>query len=148
MGNEFDALPPWRKAANISLHASLAIKQDLEDALQEEVDLLLADTEALLHLEHGDLRMSEIADRLVLSRGGTTKVIDRLEAMGYVARSPDPEDRRATVVAISDAGREIRRRAREVTERELLRTWGNQLSDAEAETIIGVMQRLLEARKA
>ena len=147
MGNEFDTLPPWRKAANISLHASLAIKQDLEDALQEEVGLLLADNEALLHLEHGDLRMSEIADRLVLSRGGTTKVIDRLEAMDYVARSPDPEDRRATIVVITDAGREIRRRAREVTERELLRTWGKQLSDAEAATIIAVMQRLLEARK-
>ena len=48
--------------------------------------------------------MSDIAHRLILSRGGTTKVIDRLETLGYVRRLPDPEDRRATVVEITGVG--------------------------------------------
>ena len=108
MGDEQQ--PIWRRAATHTLHTSLILKASLEERLQEETGLLLADNEALLHLEmEGSLlRMSEIARRLILSRGGTTKVVDRLEAMGLVERQPDPDDRRATIVSITAAGREAR----------------------------------------
>ena len=67
------------------------VAQECGEILQEETGLLLADHEALLNLivAESPLRMSDIAQLLTLSRGGTTKVIDRLEAMGYVARTPD-----------------------------------------------------------
>jgi DNA-binding MarR family transcriptional regulator len=146
MGTDHTDVPLWRKVATTTLHASLILKQDLEEVLQEETGLLLADNEALLNLEHGDLRMSDIADKLVLSRGGTTKVIDRLEALGYVAREPDPQDRRATLVTITDAGRGVRRKAQAVTDVELERMWAGHLTEEESTVIVEAMQRVIHAR--
>ena len=135
--------PLWRKAATSTLHISLLLKARLEDALHEETDLLLADNEALLNLDVAPMRMSDIAHQLILSRGGTTKVIDRLERLGYVSRTPDPDDRRSTVVEITAAGRHAKAAARVVIDRELEAMWARHLTDAEAESMIAVMSRVL-----
>ncbi len=145
-----DSQPMWRRAAAGTLHASLILKGYLEDRLQEETGLLLADNEALANLatEGSLLRMSEIAERLVLSRGGTTKVIDRLEEMGLVERRPDPADRRATVVAITSAGREAMAAARKVIDVALVEMWAAHLSDDdEAAMLVDVMERVLAANR-
>ncbi len=141
-----DEQPLWRQAATATLHTSLLLKAILEERLQEASGLVLADNEALLNLAHADggLRMSDIADRLILSRGGTTKVIDRLEALGYVERSPDPQDRRATMVEISDAGRAAMAEARVVIDEGLEEAWAQHISDDEARVIVEVMHRVLE----
>ena len=142
-----DDQPLWRQAATHTLHTSLLLKAILEERLQEASGLVLADNEALRNLAHADggLRMSDIADRLILSRGGTTKVIDRLEALGYVERSPDPQDRRATMVEISDAGRAAMAEARVVIDEGLEEAWAQHISDDEARVIVEVMDRVLEA---
>ncbi|MDH5372609.1 MAG: MarR family transcriptional regulator [Acidimicrobiia bacterium] len=137
--------PLWRRAASHTLHTSFLIKARLEEALQAETDLLLADNEALLNLSHAEepLRMSDIAHRLILSPGGTTKVIDRLERMGYVTRRPDPDDRRATMVEITTEGSEVLARAQQVINAGLEETWARHMSDDEARTLIEVMDRVL-----
>lgn len=138
--------PIWRRAAARTLHTSLILKAVMEEQLHAETGLLLADNEALLNLDaHGELRMSDIAHRLILSRGGTTKVIDRLEAMGYVERHPDPHDRRATVVAITDGGRAANDRARTLVDAALEEMWAAHLTDEEAATVVEIMDRVLEA---
>ncbi len=43
----------------------------------------------------------------MLTSSGTTKRLDKLEARGLVAREPDPNDRRGTLIALTDAGREL-----------------------------------------
>ncbi len=50
--------------------------------------------------------MNEIADAIVHSTGGTTRLIDRLEVAGLVERQNCPSDRRAIHVAITDVGNE------------------------------------------
>ena len=137
--------PLWRRAATSTLHISLILKADLEELLQQETGLLLADNEALINLETQPMRMSEIAEKLVLSRGGTTKVIDRLEELGHVTRRPDPDDRRATLVEITDSGRQARADARTVVDRGLEEVWSQHISDEEAATIVEVMERVLHA---
>lgn len=137
--------PLWRRAATSTLHISLILKSDLEERLQQQTGLLLADNEALINLELQPMRMSEIAEKLVLSRGGTTKVIDRLEELGHVTRRPDPEDRRATLVEITDSGRQARADARTVVDRGLEEVWSQHISDEEAATIVEVMERVLHA---
>ena len=137
--------PLWRRAATSTLHISLILKADLEELLQQETGLLLADNEALINLELQPLRMSDIAEKLVLSRGGTTKVIDRLEEFGHVTRRPDPDDRRATFVEITDSGRQARADARTVVDRGLEEVWSQHISDEEAATIVEVMERVLHA---
>ena len=50
------------------------------------------------------LRMSELADRLVLSRSGVTRLVDRLEAADLVARHSCETDRRGSWAILTDAG--------------------------------------------
>lgn len=140
-----DTSPLWRQAAAHTLHAAFLLKARVEEELQAELGLLLADNEALLHLAHSDHppRMSAIAERLILSPGGTTKVIDRLESMGYVTRRPDPTDRRATVVDLTDAGRDAMDRARQTIDRSLEAEWKPHLDHRESEVILSVMKRVL-----
>jgi DNA-binding MarR family transcriptional regulator len=135
--------PLWRRAATHTLHAALVLKAELEERLQEETGLLLADNEALLNLSDGPLRMSDIARKLILSRGGTTKVIDRLEELGYVQRSPDPDDRRATIVDITAEGRRAMTAARTVIDAGLEEAWAQHLTDEEAEVLVAVMDRVV-----
>ena len=146
---EDEQQPIWRQAAAHTLHSSLILKASLEERLQEETGLLLADNEALLNLatEGSLLRMSEIAHRLILSRGGTTKVIDRLEEMGLVERQPDAADRRATVVSITTAGRDAMAAARKVIDANLERMWAAHLSDEEAQILVDVLARVLKANR-
>jgi DNA-binding MarR family transcriptional regulator len=135
--------PLWRQAADRTLHVSVILKTDLEERLHAVTGLLLADNEALLNLGHGPLRMTDIANRLVLSRGGTTKVIDRLEEFGYVERKPDPSDRRATMVEITEAGRDAWLAARRVIDTGLELSWARHLTDDEARVLIEVMDRIV-----
>ena len=148
MGDEKQ--PPWRRAATRSLHTSFLLKAMIEEQLQDRLGLLLADNEALVNLRHSEapLRMSEIAHRLILSRGGTTKVIDRLEEMGYAARRPDPDDRRATVVAITPEGEAAAAAAREIVDELLEAAWARHVSDEEARVIVDVMDRVLAEHNA
>jgi len=141
--------PLWRQAATHTLHASLFLKAILEQRLQEETGMLLADNEALLSIGHSDepLRMSDIADRLVLSPGGATKVIDRLEQMGCVMRHPDPSDRRATVLELTEAGREAVGRNRSIIDAGLKAVWADHVSDEEAQILVDVMARVMHARE-
>lgn len=139
--------PLWRQAATHTLHVSLVLKGVLEQRLQASTGMLLADNEALLNIGHSPepLRMSDIAGRLVLSPGGATKVIDRLEEMGCVVRKPDPTDRRATVVELTEKGREAMVRNRAVIDDALQAVWADHLTDEEASLVTDVMRRVMEA---
>ncbi|RFU42917.1 MarR family transcriptional regulator [Actinomadura logoneensis] len=60
----------------------------------------------LLADNDGPMRPSEIAARLVVEAPHVTRQVQRLERAGYVDRVPDPDDRRAQRVRLSDAGRD------------------------------------------
>ena len=53
------------------------------------------------------LKPSDLVGALVLSSGAVTNRIDRVEAAGLVQRLPDPDDRRGTLVALTDKGRQV-----------------------------------------
>jgi DNA-binding MarR family transcriptional regulator len=53
------------------------------------------------------LRPSEFTTTLMLTSSGTTKRLDRLEQAGLIARTPDPGDRRGTLITLTEAGHEL-----------------------------------------
>ena len=53
------------------------------------------------------LRPTEFASTLMLTSSGTTKRLDRLEQAGLITRAPDPEDRRATLITLTEAGHRL-----------------------------------------
>lgn len=53
---------------------------------------------------HGTMRLSELSVHLRIAPRSTTEVVDQLQERGLLERSPDPHDRRATLVSLTDAG--------------------------------------------
>ena len=100
----------WR--AFVLAHARIA--RALEMELQAAQGMSLADYEVLLHLARADerrLRMSEIAERMVFSRSGATRVVDRLQRSALVRRASCESDRRGAWAQLTDAGYERFRKA-------------------------------------
>lgn len=96
------------------LQAHAAVTRRLEAELHAERGLSLADYDALVQLAVADdrrLRMSELADRVVLSRSGVSRLVDRLEAQGLVARRACPTDARGSWAEMTPTGLETLREA-------------------------------------
>jgi DNA-binding MarR family transcriptional regulator len=73
--------------------------------LAQRQDLSSADTLALYHLADRPLKASELADRLGLTPGSVTALIDRLAARGLAQRRPHESDRRVVLVEMTEEGR-------------------------------------------
>lgn len=100
----------WR--AFLTAHARVVRR--LDDDLRAEHGLSLAEYDTLLQIATAPgrrLRMHELAERVLLSRSGTTRLIDRLEADGLVLRCACPSDARGAEAALTDAGLERLRTA-------------------------------------
>ena len=96
------------------LRAHARVVRELERELQAEQRMALTDYDVLVQLANADdqrLRMSELADRLLLSRSGATRLIDRLVAQGLVERVLCDADRRGQWASLTDAGYERLRQA-------------------------------------
>ncbi|WFD09670.1 MarR family winged helix-turn-helix transcriptional regulator [Tepidibacter hydrothermalis] len=61
--------------------------------------------EALYH--KGDLRICEIIEKMLSTGGNMTVVIDNLEKSGFIKRLSDPNDRRATLISITEKGKDL-----------------------------------------
>ena len=89
------------------------------------------------------IRLSELAARLGIVPRSATSVVDDLEAAGLVARQPDPNDRRATLVDLTPDGRQIlttlREKRRDVMAGQLAR-----LTKDEQQTLAHLLRRLAE----
>ncbi|BBJ46811.1 MarR family transcriptional regulator [Streptomyces antimycoticus] len=56
---------------------------------------------------HGPMRISALATRLGIALPTTSRMVDLLDASGWIERTPDPEDRRASLIALTDPGRQL-----------------------------------------
>lgn len=141
--------PLWRQATNHLLHFAFVLKAEIEVDLGSDLNIGLADHEALINIREsgGALRMTDIADKLVLSRGGITKLVDRLEEAGYLRRVPSAEDRRVTMVEITKSGREAVSRSRAIIDDVVLRRWADRISDDEAKMVVELIRRAYRDEK-
>jgi len=92
----------WRSL----LRAHATLMRQLEMDLEKETGLPLADFDVLaqLALAGGELRMTELAARVLISRSGMTRRVARLVDEGLVRRGTAGTDGRGVVVALTDAG--------------------------------------------
>src|SRR4051812_38749561 len=96
-------LDAWRAF----IHAHARVTRRLDEELQAEHGLSLAEYDALLQLVNAPdrrLRMSVLADRVLLSRSGITRLVDRLVAAGMVQRTTCSTDARGAEAALTKAG--------------------------------------------
>jgi DNA-binding MarR family transcriptional regulator len=95
-------LAAWRSL--LRAHATLMRRLDTD--LEQETGLALADFDVLAQLAdaHGELRMTELADRALISRSGMSRRVARLAAEGLLRRDRAGTDGRGVVVALTAAG--------------------------------------------
>ncbi|MCP3995736.1 MAG: MarR family transcriptional regulator [bacterium] len=135
--------PIWRQAINHMLHFSFALKAEIEGRLGTELGIGLADHEALIniHLSETGLKMSDLAEQLVLSRGGITKLVDRLETAGYLRRAPSSEDRRVTGIEITPSGIDVVTRSRSVIDEIVAERFAKHITEDEAQFLRDLIRR-------
>jgi len=88
--------------------------------------------------------MHELADSVLLTPSGLTRLVDRLELEGLVSRQACPTDRRGAFVAMTPAGRARLRRAAPTHLRGIQEHFGRHLTDAEAETLSRALSRVAQ----
>jgi DNA-binding MarR family transcriptional regulator len=108
-----DTLDTWRAFLNAHARVTRAISHDLAAAGLPDLSVY----DALWALYKRPLRVNQLADAVVLSPTAMSRFVDRLERDGYVRREPDPGDRRALQVTITDDGRKLLRRMWPIYER-------------------------------
>jgi DNA-binding MarR family transcriptional regulator len=97
----------------------------------------------LARSDNGQLTMGALAEQVTLTTGGVTRLVDRMDAAGYVERLPCPTDRRVAYAAITRAGRKKLAEASEVHGANLRRVFA-EFSDRE----LTVLDRLLDRLRA
>jgi DNA-binding MarR family transcriptional regulator len=103
-------IEPWR--AFLQAHAR--VTRRLDEELRAEHDLSLAEYDALLSIAEAPdrrIRMRQLADRVILSKSGVTRLIDRLVLDGLVQRDACLSDARGAEAVLTTAGLDRLRRA-------------------------------------
>jgi len=127
------------------LRAHAAITRELSAQLQREHDLTLNDYEVLLHLSHaegGMMRRVDLAQRVVLTASGITRLLEGLERAGYVRKESCSSDARVSYAALTDRGREKLRSAAETHLRGVDELFVSRYSGSELTALAELLGRL------
>ena len=115
----------------------------LDDELNHSHGLSLADYEVLLHLAAAPderMRMTELADRVLVSRSGLTRRVDGLERRKLVRREACPSDRRGANAVLTKEGRKALERAAPTHVDGVRRHFFDHLSPRQIETLAATLR--------
>jgi len=116
--------------------------------LKAQHDLSLAFFESLYFIGRtpdGSLRIGDLARALRITVGATSKLVDRIEAAGLIRRELDADDRRASRVALTEAGRQKLAESSTTYAAELATMLDATLSATEQQQLHTLVKRLLRA---
>lgn len=143
MPERFDEaeLRAWR--GFLETHARLV--RELDEELRAAHDLPLSTYDVLTTLESAPdrrLRMRDLADAVLLSRSGLTRLVDRLERTGLVAREECADDARGAFALLTDRGLETLRRARPTHQAGVRRRFLDRLEPGEHDVLGTIWSRI------
>jgi MarR family transcriptional regulator, organic hydroperoxide resistance regulator len=114
--------------------------------LKKDFGLPLAHFEPMLVIDRlPSCRVYDIARELGITTGGTSKLVDRIEASGFCRRLPNPADRRSSLLELTDSGRRILAEAGEAFEDELGCRLGSPLPERTLRQFATTLARLRHA---
>jgi DNA-binding MarR family transcriptional regulator len=127
------------------LRAHAALKRELNARLVAEHGLSITDYECLLalaHAEEGAMRRVDLAEQLMLTPSGVTRLLDGLERDGWVTKAACESDARVTYAVLTDEGRERLESAGQSHVAQVRELIERQLSPEELETLVDLLGRL------
>ena len=89
------------------------------------------------------LRLSELAEKVLLTRSNLTRLVDRLEKAGLLQRESCPSDRRGTFAVLTEAGLAIQQQIWPIYAEGIVEYFASQINDDEVEVLQQVLQRML-----
>jgi DNA-binding MarR family transcriptional regulator len=135
-----EALRAWR----LFFESALAVIDVLEVELERDAGFPLPWYDVLVQLEDepDGRRMNELAERILYSKSGLTRVVDRMEKAGLVRRIRPENDRRSIFVSLTDDGRETMERARRFHRHGIEQHFAGHLSDADVKALTRALEKV------
>ena len=136
--------PERLRAWRLYFESALALVDVLDADFERDGGMPIRWYDVLVHLEEapGGLRMNELADHILFSKSGFTRVVDRMEAAGLVARVRPDNDRRSIFVVLTDQGRETMEQARGHHRRWIDEHFSQPLSDDDIAALTRALEKL------
>jgi MarR family transcriptional regulator, organic hydroperoxide resistance regulator len=135
-----------RRLFNDIVRFEIALWNAVDAMLKSECGLPLTHFEPMSVIDRLDgCRVYDIATELGITTGGTSKLVDRIEANGYCRRLPNPADRRSSLLELTPAGRKIFAEAGAAFDDELQRWLGSALPERALRQFAGTLTRLRAA---
>jgi DNA-binding MarR family transcriptional regulator len=146
---QISSVPPaqmaaWRAFLEAHAHTTELLARELKDSQ----GIALTWYDVLVQLHEADdhrLRMQELAERVLLSKSGLTRLIDRMERHRLVNRSACPSDRRGTFAELTPEGIAMLRRAAPTHLRGVREHFAELLDDDEAAILADLLGRITRA---
>lgn len=129
------------------LRAHAALVRALDAEMRAAHGIAVTEFEVLLRLANRPgrrMRMADLADTALLSLSGVTRLVERLERAGLVAREPCQEDRRGSYAVLTGPGLELARMARETHRAGVERLFLRHFSQDELDELGGYWRRVLD----
>ena len=135
-----ERLHAWR----LYIESALALIDVLDAELEQAVGISQRWYDALVHLEDipDGLRMTELAERILYSKSGFTRVVDRMEEAGLLRRVRPDNDRRSIFVSLTDKGRDTMVRARRHHRDGIERHFAGHLTDTDVKGLIRALEKI------
>ncbi|CNE22817.1 MarR family transcriptional regulator [Mycobacterium tuberculosis] len=131
------------------LRAQAQLSRRLQADLAARHGLALGSYEVLMHLGEaagGRLRMNDLADRVLLSRSGLTRLVDRLQRDGLVVRQSCADDARGLYAALTPAGRDRLAEAAPTYRRGVQEHLLSRLDENDLRTLGHILDKLADER--
>jgi DNA-binding MarR family transcriptional regulator len=130
----------WR----LYIESALALVDVLDTELQATAGIPQRWYDVLIHLEESPngIPMTELADQILYSKSGFTRVIDRMEDAGLVQRVRPERDRRSILVTITDQGTQTMQNARRHHRDGIDRHFSQHLTDTDTKALTRALEKI------
>jgi DNA-binding MarR family transcriptional regulator len=136
--------PERERAWRLFFETALAMVDMLDDDFERDAGFPIRWYDVLVHLEGAPdgLRMNELAGRILYSKSGLTRIVDRMESAGLVRRLRPEDDRRSIFVLLTPAGRRAMAKARARHHVWIEENFAGLLTDADVKTLTRTFEKL------
>jgi DNA-binding MarR family transcriptional regulator len=135
-----ERLRSWR----LFFESALALLDILDTELEQAVGIPMRWYDVLVHLEETPegIRMNELAERILYSKSGFTRVIDRMEEAELVQRVRPEHDRRSILIVLTNKGTETMEHARRHHRHGIEQHFSQHLTDADIKALTRALEKI------
>jgi DNA-binding MarR family transcriptional regulator len=136
--------PERLRAWRLYLESTLALVDVLDAELERDAGIPLRWYDILVQLEEtpDGIRMNELAERILYSKSGFTRVVDRMEEAALVRRVRPENDRRSILVVLTDQGRTTMEQARRHHRHAIEEHFSRHLADSDIKALTRAFEKL------